>query len=106
MDILVHLSSREGLARALPQALAAAKPIVAFDTDGAGEVCLEGQTGFLVKPGDSGSLREHLLRLARDPALREHLGRQGQQFVRERFGVDRMVDELHKLYLRLGRADT
>jgi len=105
MDILVHLSSREGLARALPQAMAAGKPVVAFDTDGAGEVCLEGQTGFLMRPGDLGSLREHLLRLARDQALRERLGRHGQQFVRERFSVETMVDELHKLYLQLGRAD-
>jgi glycosyltransferase involved in cell wall biosynthesis len=104
MDILVHLSSREGLARALPQALAAAKPVVAFDCDGAREVCLEGQTGFLVMPGDSSSLSEHLLRLARDPALRERLGRQGPQFVRERFSVEAMVDDLHKLYLRLGRV--
>jgi glycosyltransferase involved in cell wall biosynthesis len=37
--------------------------------------------------------------------LRERLGRHGQQFVRERFSVETMVDELHKLYLRLGRAD-
>ena len=104
MDILVHLSTREGLARALPQALAAAKPVVAFDTDGAGEVCLEGQTGFLVQPLDSSSLSEHLLRLPQDPALRERLGRQGQQFVRKRFSVETMVDELHKLYLFLARA--
>jgi glycosyltransferase involved in cell wall biosynthesis len=47
-------------------------------------------------------LRERLLRLAQDPALRERLGRRGQQFVQERFGVERMVDDLYQLYLRLG----
>ena len=47
MDTLVHLSLREGLPRALPQALAAGKPVVAYDCDGAREVCLEGKTGFL-----------------------------------------------------------
>ena len=52
MDALVHLSLREGLPRALPQALAAAKPVVAYDCDGAREVCLDGETGFLVRPGD------------------------------------------------------
>ncbi len=102
MDILVHLSLREGLPRALPQALAAARPVVAYDSDGAKEVCLENETGFLLRPGDLSGLRERLLRLARDPALRQRLGRSGQQFVRERFGVQRMVDELYQLYLRLG----
>jgi len=101
MDLLVHLSLREGLPRALPQALAAARPVVAYDSDGAGEVCLENETGFLLRPGDLPGLHERLLRLAQDAALRERLGRCGRQFVQERFGVQRMVDDLHQLYIRL-----
>ena len=108
MDIVVHLSRREGLARALPQSLAAARPVVAYDCDGAGEVCGDGETGFLVSPGDTRALTERLLTLAGDAALRENLGRRGQAFVREHFSVQRMVDELHALYLRLahGRGGT
>jgi glycosyltransferase involved in cell wall biosynthesis len=102
MDFLVHLSLREGLPRALPQALAAARPVVAYDSDGAREVCLENETGFLVRPGDLPGLRERLLRLARDPALRQRLGQCGRQFVHERFAVQRMVDDLSQLYRRLG----
>ena len=101
MDALVHLSRREGLARALPQALAAGRPVVAYDCDGAGEVCLENETGFLVQPGDLAALRDRLLRLAGDPALREQLGRRGREFVRQRFSVETMVDELYVLYLKL-----
>ena len=104
MDMLVHLSLREGLPRALPQALAAARPVIAYDSDGAREVCLEDETGFLLRPGDLPGLRERILRLARDPALRQRLGRRGQQFVQERFAVQRMVDDLHQLYLRLGAS--
>jgi glycosyltransferase involved in cell wall biosynthesis len=102
MDVLVHLSLREGLARALPQALAAARPVVAYDADGAKEVCLEDETGFLLRPGDLPGLSQRLLRLAQDPALRQRLGRRGQQFVKERFGVARMVDDLYRLYVQLG----
>ncbi len=40
MDILVHVSLREGLARALPQALIAGKPVVSYDVDGAREVVI------------------------------------------------------------------
>ncbi len=101
MDLLVHLSLREGLPRALPQALAAARPVVAYDADGAREACLENETGFLLRPGDLPGLHERLLRLAKDAALRERLGRCGRQFVQQRFGVERMVDDLHQLYLRL-----
>ena len=100
-DFLVHLSRREGLPRALPQALAAARPVVAYDCDGASEVCLENETGFLVSPGDFTALTDRLTRLASDPALRERLGRRGQEFVRERFGVERMVDDLYVVYRKL-----
>jgi glycosyltransferase involved in cell wall biosynthesis len=101
MDALVHLSLREGLPRALPQALAAARPVVAYDCDGAREVCMDDQTGFLLSPGDLDGLTDRLRRLAEEPSLRERLGGCGQQFVRERFAVERMVDDLHALYRRL-----
>ena len=101
MDIVVHLSRREGLPRALPQALAAGRPVVAYDCDGAGEVCLDHETGFLVKPGDLPALTERLARLAGDAMLRERLALRGRQFVRERFGVEQMVDHLYALYLKL-----
>ncbi len=104
MDIVVHLSSREGLPRALPQALAAGRPVVAYDCDGAGEVCLDGQTGFLLSRGDLPSLKRRLLELVANPALRRQLGERGRDLVCENFGVQRMVDDLHQLYLRLARA--
>jgi glycosyltransferase involved in cell wall biosynthesis len=101
MDILVHLSRREGLPRALPQALAAGKPVLAYDCDGAREVCLNNETGFLVQPGELSMLQDKLGKLAADAALRERLGLRGRQFVRERFGAEQMVDRLHALYLKL-----
>src|SRR5262249_51165864 len=101
MDGVVHLSLREGLPRALPQALAAAKPVVAYDCDGAGEVCLDDQTGFLIRPGDRNALTDCILRLAGDRELRERLGRRGQRLVQDRFSVEKMVHELYGLYQRL-----
>jgi glycosyltransferase involved in cell wall biosynthesis len=100
-DVVVHLSRREGLPRALPQAMAAGKPVVAFNCDGAGEVCLENETGFLLDPGDRSGLMDRLLRLAADPALRERLGKKGKAFAGARFGVERMIDDLYELYVKL-----
>ena len=62
MDALAHLSLREGLPRALPQALAAGKPVVAYDCDGAGEACRDGETGFLLQPGDLAGLTDRLFK--------------------------------------------
>ena len=101
MDCLAHLSYREALSRALPQALAAGKPVVAYDFDGADEICLENQTGFLVRTGDINAAAERLLRLARDPALREDFGRNGRDFVHQNFSIEKMVDDQYNIYLKL-----
>jgi glycosyltransferase involved in cell wall biosynthesis len=101
MDALVHLSLREGLPRALPQALAAGKPVIAYDCDGAREICLDGQTGFLIPPGDLSALKARLLQLAGDKELCLKLGSAGSGFVRENFAVEKMVDEIYNLYQKL-----
>ncbi len=101
MDLLVHLSRREGLARALPQALAAGRPVLAYDCDGANEVCLNGRTGFLIPVGNIHALRDRVRLLAKDPRMRREFGERGREMVRELFPVDRMVDDQYALYRRL-----
>ncbi len=101
MDMLVHLSLREGLPRALPQALAAGKPVIAYDYDGAREVCLNGETGFLVPPGNQATLIARLEQMAAHPEMRARFGAAGREFVRERFSLARMVDETSALYRKL-----
>jgi glycosyltransferase involved in cell wall biosynthesis len=103
-DVVVHLSAREGLARALPQAMAAGKPVISCNLDGAPEVCFDGKTGFLVEPNDFGQIAERLLRLASDQPLRVMLGEAGREFVRQRFSAPAMVDAIHDLYLRLSKS--
>jgi glycosyltransferase involved in cell wall biosynthesis len=101
MDALVHLSRREGLARVLPQALAAGKPVIAFDCDGAAEVCRDRETGFLLQPGDLPGLVDRVARLAGDPELARRLGATGRSWVRERFSEEALVQSLDALYRRL-----
>ncbi|HEV7926115.1 MAG TPA: glycosyltransferase [Verrucomicrobiae bacterium] len=106
MDAVAHLSRREGLPRALSQALAAGRPVVAYDCDGANEVCFSGETGFLIPLGDVKSLAQRLAQLAEDAPLRERLGRRGQEFVRENFAVATMVENIYALYQELVQKDT
>ena len=98
MDIVVHASLREGLARALVQGLIAGKPVVSFDIDGAREVVLDAVTGYLVSPRDSKGLAVALERLAGDPALRARLGEEGRRRFTEPFRHQRMTAELRSLY--------
>jgi glycosyltransferase involved in cell wall biosynthesis len=106
MDLLVHLSRREGLARALPQALAAEVPVIAYDCDGAGEVCLHERTGLLINPGNLQSLAAGILRLAQAPALRLEYGNCGRKQVQNRFRVETMVDRLARLYIELAATSS
>jgi len=104
MDCLAHLSYREALSRALPQALAAGKPVVAYDFDGADEICLENETGFLVRTGDIDSAAQKILQLANNAAQREQFGERGRNFVRDNFSVEKMVDDQYTIYLKLAAA--
>ena len=101
MDIVVHASLREGLARVLPQALIAGKPVVSYDVDGAREVVIPGQTGYLVPPCSIEPLTEALEELLAHPALRIRLGQQGQQRFTDQFRHERMTHDIRALYERL-----
>ena len=106
MDALVHLSLREGLPRSLPQAMAAGKPVIAYDCDGAREVCRDRDTGFLLAPGDLPGLQARLLELAAQPVLCRQLGARGRALAREQFSVEKLVRDTHALYLRLARKSS
>jgi glycosyltransferase involved in cell wall biosynthesis len=106
MDVLVHVSLREGLARALPQALIAGKPAVSYDIDGAREVVIPGETGFLIPPTEVIPLAQAILELAGDAALRERMGREGRGRFTERFRHQHMTRQLRELYQRQVAAGT
>ena len=103
MDVLVHTSLREGLARVLPQALAMGRPCVSFDLDGAPEVVIHEQTGLLVRPGDPEGLAGALQRLLADPDLRRRMGESGRRRVDPAFRAETMTAEIAAVYRRLIR---
>jgi glycosyltransferase involved in cell wall biosynthesis len=98
MDALVHTSFREGLARALPQALIAGRPVVSYDVDGAREVTLNDETGFLIEPNDTQGLAAALIKLASDADLRSRLGKQGRARFTEQFRHQTMTRQIRQLY--------
>ena len=98
-DVLVHCSLREGLARALPQAMLAGRPAVSFDVDGAAEV-VNVDTGILIPPSDVPALALAIQALAESPALRDRLGQAGRELCRSRFDWRVMVERIEDVYGR------
>jgi len=98
MDMLVHPSRREGLARALPQAALAQKPVITYDIDGNKEALLDGQSGFAIPPFDVQKLSQAITVLMDDPARRADMGRRGRELALSRFDSRVMVAALEKLY--------
>lgn len=101
MDVLVHASLREGLARTLPQALIAGKPVVSYDVDGAREVVIPDQTGYLLPPRGVEPLAAALLELANNQSRRHRLGQTGRERFTDQFRHQAMTRRLHQLYERL-----
>jgi len=101
MDILVHPSRREGLARAIPQGSLSKCPVVTYDIDGNREGLIDGQTGFLIKPFNSVELSRTIEVLMEDAPRRTSMGEAGRAFALKRFDTKVMVDALEIVYARI-----
>ena len=91
--------------RVVLEAMAAGRPVAAFDSGGTGEMVRDGETGILVPPGDVAALAEAFERLAGDRAMRERMGRAAAARARESFSLERHVGRMEQLLSDLaGRA--
>jgi glycosyltransferase involved in cell wall biosynthesis len=87
----------EGMPVAILEAMGHGLPVVATRHAGIPEAVVEGETGLLVGEGDSATMGEHLVTLARDAALRRRLGEAGWRRARERFTWERERRDLRRV---------
>jgi len=97
-DLFAMSSITEGLGSAMLEAMACRRAIVATRAGGIPEVVVDGQTGLLVPPHDDGALAAAIVRLLRDPGLRQALGEAGRKRVEEEFSAERMVAKTVAVY--------
>jgi glycosyltransferase involved in cell wall biosynthesis len=100
-DALVLPSGNEGTPVSVIEALAAGRPVVATRVGGVPDVVRHGEDGFLVEAGATGELARRPAELARDPELAARMGREGRSRVLSRYAVDRLVDDVDRLYRSL-----
>lgn len=93
-DCIVLPSYREGMPRALLEASAMGKPVVATDVPGVREAVDDGLTGYLCKVRSARSLADAMLRMARlTPAKRAKLGKAGRAKVEREFCESIMIEK-------------
>jgi glycosyltransferase involved in cell wall biosynthesis len=103
-DAFVLPSVNEGTPVTAIEALASGRPVVATRVGGVPDVVRDGVDGFLVEAGAIDDLADRLARLAADPDLRERMGAAGRERVVSRYAVDRLVDDVDRLYRSLLEA--
>jgi glycosyltransferase involved in cell wall biosynthesis len=88
VDVLVHTTDREPFGRVFLEAMAARKPIVAFDNGGAAEIVRNGETGYLASPGDVRAMANAVTRLLASATLRQCMGEAGRARVERLYTIE------------------
>jgi glycosyltransferase involved in cell wall biosynthesis len=99
LDLFCLPSLWESFGLVLLEAMAYAKPIVATDVGGIPDVITNGESGLLVPPEDPVSLSKAIVYLLAHPEIAREMGRKGEARLRERFTLERMVQQHESLYL-------
>lgn len=102
IDIVAHPAvAPEPFGLAVAEAMLMERPVIASDSGGPAEIIVDGQTGWLVAPGDPGALAQRVLELLMEPSLGLAAGQAGRRSVLQRFSMERMIDELEASYAQV-----
>jgi len=100
-DVLLLTSLWEGLPIAVLEGMSCAKPVIATNTGGIAELIRDGETGFLVKPGNIKMISKKLIILLRDERLRQIIGQKAKDSLGLDYSIDNMSSATQRLYVAL-----
>jgi glycosyltransferase involved in cell wall biosynthesis len=91
----------EGLPRVLLEAQAMKLPVVAYDTGGTRAGFLNGQSGYLIRPGDIESFVRHVHTLLTHPSRQREMANAARSFVEEKFCLRALAERHEDFYLNI-----
>jgi glycosyltransferase involved in cell wall biosynthesis len=100
-DVFLLTSRNEGTPVALIESLAAAVPGVSTDVGGVRDVIDSDRVGLLAPFGDARALADQVQTLLADRDRRRRMGEAGRQAVSSRYGLDRLIDDIERVYREL-----
>jgi len=99
-EVCVLVSLKEGIPRAIIEAAACGRPIVASDVVGNRDAVVDGATGFLVPLDHAEAMADRIQELLADGELRERIGRQARAHAVEHFDERRVTQRIVEVYDR------
>lgn len=96
-DVVVLLSKREGLPKALMEALAAGKPIVTTDVRGNRDLVEDGVNGYVVKVGDVTGTAEAFMKLIKNENERIQMGKANREKAKM-YDLKNILVQMEKIY--------
>ena len=100
-DVCVLSSTAEGFSNSVLEYMAAGKPVVATDVGGVKEALSDGETGYLVRPGEYEAMARRIAELLANPHVAEQMGTRGKKVAEERFSTQAQLRSTEALYERL-----
>lgn len=94
IDIFVLPSLHEGSANVLIEAMAQAKPVVAFNTSSLPEIISHGHNGFLAEFGNIQQMKNYVCELAKDIELRKKIGMNAYREISIKFDANVQFEKL------------
>jgi glycosyltransferase involved in cell wall biosynthesis len=96
--VVVLFSEQETLPCIIAEAMASSRPVVSSSVGGVPEMVMEGDTGFLVEPGDEAALAARILQLLKSPDLRRAMGERGHAMARAKWSPARVAADTVDAY--------
>jgi glycosyltransferase involved in cell wall biosynthesis len=97
-DLFFLSSRREGICNSLLEAMAMEVPIVATDVGGTKELMINGQTGYLLPPGDVEGMAQALISFVRNEGLRRNMRKAGRDHIEDKFSFSSRLRRIETLY--------
>lgn len=100
-EVCILSSKAEGFSNSILEYMAAARPVVATDVGGAREAIIEGETGYVVPPGDDEMMAARIISLLADRERAGQMGERGRHVVEQKFSCEAQLQRTESLYEEL-----